>query len=122
MVDPTADKEVERIMIFSSNGRIYKTDELNCFETGDVNVPVIYLDPISARVFIQTPGQFKADFEEIDGERLRELAGHFRLQPVVDQLLRMLHDTGPASGPSGSGAGMPQRAQDAMDQMKGAQH
>ena len=111
---------VEQTMFFSSNGRIYKTEELNSFDTGDPRLPVIYLDPLSARVFIQTPGKYKDDIEEVDGLRLRGLAAQFRLQPVVDQLLRMLREKLPET--FAGAADMPLRAQNAIDQMNQSSH
>jgi CheY-like chemotaxis protein len=64
-------------MVFSSNGIVYDTADLTCFETGDSEMPVIYLEPATSRTFVQRQNPWKADVEEIDSGEILKLAARF---------------------------------------------
>src|SRR5882762_7897023 len=91
-MDPIAEK-TGAIMLFSSGGKVFNTDDLKPFETGDSRTPVIYLDVDSSRIFIQHRDRWKADITEIDADELRELAKRLDLHMLIDHLIRKAQQT-----------------------------
>src|SRR5678815_4726071 len=67
------------IVVFSSGGKIYDTNDLKRFDTTDAQIPVAYFDPDSSRVFIEKRDRWKSDIIEIEVEELRELSQRVNL-------------------------------------------
>lgn len=79
-------------MIFASNGTIFNTLELKGFETGDPNLPVVYLDFDSSRVFAEKRAGWKSEIIEMDGDNLKVLTERYPLRSLTDALSRTSGD------------------------------
>jgi hypothetical protein len=86
-VDPTAEPTHGGRVLFSSRGQIFDTADLKPFETGDPEMPVIFLDVDSSRTFLQKRDRWKMDIDEVDADGIRDLAARLDLRPLVAELI-----------------------------------
>jgi hypothetical protein len=93
-------------MIFGCEGKVYDTEQMTAFETGNAGMPTIFLTPDGVCVFVLTINRWRGvDVHQAGDAEITRLAQQFQLPQLLTALGRSPKADSACRGAGGAGAG-----------------